>query len=408
MLKDIKYVTRYWCQKTLPLVYDDSLSYYEILCKVVDYLNKLIENTSQMGDDIVDIDDKLKDLQTAYEQLKSYVDNWFNNPEETWLPQVKEEIETIINKWFDEHPDIATKVDFNTTDRVCNTVDDMVNNTDIKLNDKIRTNGYYNVGDGGGAYYVVTNITPATHYESLSNGLYARLVQTNEMNVKMYGARPNENFDSTQAIQHCVKENSVVYITDGLYIISQPIELHSNLAIYGCNSGELTAHTEIGPVLYTHDNYDTDNVIIDGLTFTGNVALQEDSVYPLRTRAYKNENYGHGISHAIAVYGSRYKRETKTKILKDLTITNCTFRDIETLPILICGCEGKLTVDNNKFFNNMDIGIIDCENVFITNNLIKYSYDMVSLFRLVMSMLCVVITLLTLVVIVVYLLQDGQ
>jgi hypothetical protein len=27
---------RFWCQKALPLVYDDSLSYYELLCKVVD------------------------------------------------------------------------------------------------------------------------------------------------------------------------------------------------------------------------------------------------------------------------------------------------------------------------------------------------------------------------------------
>ena len=30
---------RYWCQKVLPLVYDDSLSYYELLCKVVEFLN---------------------------------------------------------------------------------------------------------------------------------------------------------------------------------------------------------------------------------------------------------------------------------------------------------------------------------------------------------------------------------
>lgn len=35
---------KFWCQKILPLVYDDSLSYYEILCKVVDYINKLIDN----------------------------------------------------------------------------------------------------------------------------------------------------------------------------------------------------------------------------------------------------------------------------------------------------------------------------------------------------------------------------
>ena len=29
---------RFWCQKVLPLVYDDSLSYYEVLCKIVKYI----------------------------------------------------------------------------------------------------------------------------------------------------------------------------------------------------------------------------------------------------------------------------------------------------------------------------------------------------------------------------------
>lgn len=33
----------FWSQKVLPLVYDDSLSYYEVLCKVRDKLNELIE-----------------------------------------------------------------------------------------------------------------------------------------------------------------------------------------------------------------------------------------------------------------------------------------------------------------------------------------------------------------------------
>ena len=38
---------RFWCQKVLPLVYDDSLSYYEVLCKVVDYLNKAMEDVGE-------------------------------------------------------------------------------------------------------------------------------------------------------------------------------------------------------------------------------------------------------------------------------------------------------------------------------------------------------------------------
>ena len=39
---------RFWCQKVLPLVYDDSLSYYELLCKVVDYINGLLTDDTNV------------------------------------------------------------------------------------------------------------------------------------------------------------------------------------------------------------------------------------------------------------------------------------------------------------------------------------------------------------------------
>ena len=41
---------RFWCQKVLPLVYDDSLSYYELLCKVIDYLNKMGEDVREFAE----------------------------------------------------------------------------------------------------------------------------------------------------------------------------------------------------------------------------------------------------------------------------------------------------------------------------------------------------------------------
>lgn len=47
MIGDIKKF-RFWCQKVIPLVYDNSLSYYEVLCKVVDYLNKVIEDMNEI------------------------------------------------------------------------------------------------------------------------------------------------------------------------------------------------------------------------------------------------------------------------------------------------------------------------------------------------------------------------
>lgn len=39
---------KYWCYKILPLVYDDSLSYYEVLCKVKEKLNEVINNTNNI------------------------------------------------------------------------------------------------------------------------------------------------------------------------------------------------------------------------------------------------------------------------------------------------------------------------------------------------------------------------
>ena len=47
MIGDIKKF-RFWCQKVLPLVYDNSLSYYEVLCKVVKYLNGLIDDVNKI------------------------------------------------------------------------------------------------------------------------------------------------------------------------------------------------------------------------------------------------------------------------------------------------------------------------------------------------------------------------
>lgn len=46
---------RYWTYKILPLVYDDSLSYYEVLAKVVQRLNVLVENNNNITQHIKDL-----------------------------------------------------------------------------------------------------------------------------------------------------------------------------------------------------------------------------------------------------------------------------------------------------------------------------------------------------------------
>lgn len=41
---------KFWCQEVLPLVYDDSLSYYEVLCKFSEKLNDVINNINLIPD----------------------------------------------------------------------------------------------------------------------------------------------------------------------------------------------------------------------------------------------------------------------------------------------------------------------------------------------------------------------
>lgn len=71
---------RFWCQSVLPLVYDDSLSYYEVLCKVVDYINKLIDSDK----DIIKNADELK------EELET-VQEWIDNYDTEYIEKIIEE-----------------------------------------------------------------------------------------------------------------------------------------------------------------------------------------------------------------------------------------------------------------------------------------------------------------------------
>lgn len=77
---------RFWCQKVLPLVYDDSLSYYEVLCKVVNYINNLIDTSNQ----IIEYVDELK------AELK-VVQDWIDNFDTSYAESIiREYLATMI------------------------------------------------------------------------------------------------------------------------------------------------------------------------------------------------------------------------------------------------------------------------------------------------------------------------
>jgi hypothetical protein len=106
-IKDMK-PFKFWCQKVLPTVYDDSLSYYELLCKVVQYLNDNVDNINLLNDNVTN-------LYNAYVALQDYVNNYFdqNFPElvSDKLDEMAEDgtltalIKAYIDPYFEEKSD---------------------------------------------------------------------------------------------------------------------------------------------------------------------------------------------------------------------------------------------------------------------------------------------------------------
>ena len=73
---------KFWCYKVLPLVYDDSLSYYEVLCKVVNYINKLIEQDKIFGDELTKL---REDLATVQKWIDNYDTTYVKNLVEKFI-----------------------------------------------------------------------------------------------------------------------------------------------------------------------------------------------------------------------------------------------------------------------------------------------------------------------------------
>ena len=86
---------KFWCNNILPLVYDDSLSYYEALCKFVAKLNETIEQVNaltQAQKDFLDLISKIVDDFTK--SITDTLNQWqgdINNQIAQW--------QAVMNQW---------------------------------------------------------------------------------------------------------------------------------------------------------------------------------------------------------------------------------------------------------------------------------------------------------------------
>ena len=166
-----------WFQKTLPLVYDDSLTYQELLYKLIAKINEVVESQNQTNENF-------DELYALFIQLKEYVDNYFKN--------------------LDVQEEINNKLDEMVAD---GTLDKIINEQIFgELNDRIDK-----LEKSGGVV----------------------------VSVKKWGAVGDGVTDDTTAFITCfneITENNILYIPHGIYVINGTHEFLLKCPIIGDNA----------------------------------------------------------------------------------------------------------------------------------------------------------------------------
>lgn len=64
---------KFYCQKVLPLVYDESLSYYEVLCKLTEYMNTMFETQENFEAALAQLNLQQQNLANQFIELRQSV-----------------------------------------------------------------------------------------------------------------------------------------------------------------------------------------------------------------------------------------------------------------------------------------------------------------------------------------------
>ncbi|RHG11834.1 hypothetical protein DW639_02600 [Megamonas funiformis] len=127
--------------------------------------------------------------------------------------------------------------------RTFNSVEEMKASNTLKAGALAKTLGFYTADDGGGADYVITNDigedeTDEASIIALQNGLYAKLLTNNYINIKQWGAYGNAANDDTdifeKAINYINNNKKMLYLPIGRYKITRDLpSIYSGANIVG-------------------------------------------------------------------------------------------------------------------------------------------------------------------------------
>ena len=188
-----------WCQKILPLVYDESLSYYEVLCKIQQKLNEVIESQNN--------------LQNEFYQLKDWIDTQLEN-------YAKDQLQ----EWLDDGTLENMILSLGQIVKYFDTTEEMLQSQNLQVGQVIKTLGYNNKEDCGGGLFQIDNAINNKFYQfKITENLYANLLNT-VIYPEMIGCKCDGVTDDTVLFQKLI-----TFVQNNKYTYS--IKLMNKIAV---------------------------------------------------------------------------------------------------------------------------------------------------------------------------------
>lgn len=182
-----------FCQHVIPLSYDESLSYYETLCALRNYIGEMVKAVNNNADAVTE-------LQNKFTELQNYVDNYFKNLD------VQEEINNKLDEMAQDgtlqniigaYLELASVLAYNTKS-------DLKNASNLNNGAFTYTYGTNELLDGYGVFYKIRKLVNTDQVDdenilSLTN--YPELIAEKMPNKFLTDLQTNINENITPQIE---------------------------------------------------------------------------------------------------------------------------------------------------------------------------------------------------------------
>ena len=261
--------------KVLPLAFDDSMSYYECLCALLNYINDTVVP------DLNNVNDGLGELQEFYEELQSYVNDYFENldvQEEinnkldamASSGQLSQLIQPLFNTYTSEINSNITQQN-NKINQLEDTINAVANGTPLVANSTAGMTDtskiYVNTSDGKWYYYDGDSWEIGGTYQSTG-------IDNNSITINNFNSNLKNDFTE---LYNKVDISSIEKISGKFILASNGSEgsysSYSHTSYISCSAGEkyISLTTGLATNIAMFAFYNDSNTFVSSVAFGDNL-----------------------------------------------------------------------------------------------------------------------------------------